>query len=109
MVEGVGGKVTHVVGKLVDVPISLGREQAPGTSVRATFYVLDCQRYHWILGLTLLSAVDGVVRCRTRTLAFTLAAAGGGAQHTLELATRTEACMEPVYELYRQRTSPIAP
>ena len=65
---GVGGRTTNVVGKLVDVPTFLGPVQHKGEGVGATFYVLECQAYHWILGLTLLQRVNGVVHCRRQVL-----------------------------------------
>ena len=70
-VEGVGGKRSQVVGKLVDVPISLGLRRAPEPCTLATFYVLDAPGYHFILGLTFLNAVDWVVKCRDQELEFT--------------------------------------
>lgn len=42
IVKGVGGKTSTVTCKLVDVPLSIGREQEPGSWVTTTFYVLDC-------------------------------------------------------------------
>ena len=76
VVRGVGDKTTKVVYKLVGVPISVGREQVPGSCRRATFYVLDCPTYHWILGLPLLSSIDAAVFCSSRTLQFKLGKAG---------------------------------
>ncbi len=70
-VEGVGGKLSQVVGKLVDVPLSLGLRCAPEPCALATFYVLDAPDYHFILGLTFLNAVNGVVKCRDQELEFT--------------------------------------
>lgn len=63
--QGVGNKITRVVSKLVDVPISLGVHQLPGTYNKCTFYVLDTPGYHFILGLTLLGAVKNIVHCAT--------------------------------------------
>ncbi len=64
-VEGVGGKYTQVVGKLVDVPISLGLRCMEEPCTYATFYVLKHPGYHYILGLTFLKSIDGVVSCRS--------------------------------------------
>ncbi len=91
VVKGVGDKLTKVMGKLVGVPISLGMEQGPGTCVKTTFYVLDCDSYHFILGLTLLAVVDGGVFCGSRRLEYTLGPAGNHHRCTIPLATRTTA------------------
>ncbi len=64
VVQGVGGKHTQVIGKLVNVPISLGCCGAEFPCAYATFYVLKHPGYHFILGLTLLKAIEGVVNCR---------------------------------------------
>lgn len=77
---GVGEKITRVVCKLVDVPVSLGYHQEPGSLVKATFYVIDCPSYHFIIGLTLLTVVNGQVHCGARRLTYTLGPAGKGAQ-----------------------------
>jgi hypothetical protein len=67
-VTGVAGKVTKVVGKLVGVPIHLGHPPASSTTITATFYILESPRYHWILGLHTLNAIDGVIFCSRRQL-----------------------------------------
>ena len=89
MVKGIRDKLTKVTGKLVGVPISLGMEQGPGTCVNTTFYVLDCDSYHFILGLTLLAVVDGGVFCGSRCLEYTLGPTGNHQRCTIPLATRT--------------------
>ena len=76
VVKGVGDRITKVVGKLVDVPISLGMEQGLGTLTKVTFYVLECQSYHFILGLALLAVIEGGVFCGSRRLEYTLGLAG---------------------------------
>ena len=78
VITGVGDKVTKVVCKLVSVPISLGDDQLPGSCIRTTFYVLDCPSYHFILGLTALSLVNGTVYCGARRMSFTLGPRGKG-------------------------------
>lgn len=52
---GVGGKKTKIIAKLCDVPIVLGDKDVGHSAHTTTFYVLDNQDYHWILGLPLLS------------------------------------------------------
>ena len=71
------------------LPIALGGSPVPGSAVRATFYVLDCPEYHWILGLTLLTTIDGAVFCRTGLLQYTLGPAGEGQTVQLPLMPRT--------------------
>ena len=71
MVEGIGGKKVKVTGKLVDVPLYLGAAKYGPPRVYATFYVVDAPGYHWILGLTLLNQVDGVVHCKAKQLHYT--------------------------------------
>ncbi len=93
-VEGVGGKKSQVLGKLVDVPISLGLRCAPAPCALATFYVLDSPDYHFILGLTFLNAVDGIVKCRDQELAFTNHASR---EQRVKLVPRTEAILQPVF------------
>ena len=91
VVKGVGDNLTKVVGKLVGVPIRLGIEQGEGTCVKTTFYVLSCDTYHFILGLTLLSKIDGGVFCGSRRLEYTLGPSAGSARCNLPLATRSDA------------------
>lgn len=69
---GVGNKTTSVVGKLVDVPIHLGRPPNAGHTFRATFYVLECKRYHWILGLHALNSIDAGIFTRKGELTYQL-------------------------------------
>lgn len=85
---GVGNKVTKVICKLVNVPLSLGTKPEPGSLVKATFYVIACPGYHFILGLTLLGAVRGMVNCGERTLVYTLGPTGKSAQRSIPLRDR---------------------
>ena len=107
MLYGVGGKRTRIVAMLKDVPVIFGcngHSQAPvfgGSSAgkplaesachTATFLVVDNDDYHWILGIPLLAAIDGMVKCRERTLEYTPANATSSI--SLQLITRTEAKM----------------
>lgn len=88
-----------VTGKLVGVPISLGRDQAAGTCLKVNFYVLDCPSYHFIIGLDLLKRVDGAVLCGSRRLDIRLGQQGGGGRYIVPLATRSEAYRSPCYQL----------
>jgi hypothetical protein len=104
---GVGGKRTRIVAMLKDVPIIFGNNQHSQTPVfggntagqplassachTATFLVVDNDDYHWILGIPLLAAIDGMVKCRERTLEYT--PAGAPSAISLQLITRTEAKM----------------
>ncbi len=97
VVKGVADKLTKVTGKLVGVPISLGMEQRAGTCVKTTFYVLQCESYHFILGLTLLALIDGGVFCGSRRLEYTLGPAGKGERVDIPLATRSTARQSPCY------------
>ena len=60
-VKGVGGCTVAVIGKLQQVPVSLGKGQSAGSCFKTDFFVLDCPGYHFILGLALLRPIDGVV------------------------------------------------
>ena len=102
VVKGVGDNLTKVVGKLVNVPISLGMEQAPGTCSKVTFYVLQCDTYHFILGLDLLAKIDGGVFCGSRRLEYTLGPEGGHQKCSIPLATRTLARSYPCYHVHSQ-------
>ena len=102
VVKGVGDRVTRVIGKLVDVPISLGMEQGPGTLNKTTFYVLDCNTYHFILGLQLLAVIDGGVFCGSRRLEFTLRLQGERQKCTIPLATRAVARSSECYQVHAQ-------
>jgi hypothetical protein len=62
-ITGVGGKRTRIVAKLRDVPLTLGEDRECKDIVKATFYEVDSDDYHWILGLPLLAAVKGKVLC----------------------------------------------
>jgi len=76
VVKGIGNVQQRVTCKLVDVPISLGSDQAPGSCTLATFYVLDAPSYHWLLGLTFLEPIQGEVLCAPRILRYKLGRAG---------------------------------
>ena len=78
MVKGVGDNVTKVVCKLVNVPVSVGAEQLPGSCRYTTFYVLDYPSYHCILGLTLLAKIEAGVFCGIRKMQFKWFKAGSG-------------------------------
>ena len=68
-VTGVGGRRVDIVGKLVDVPITLGDDPGKGVVVRTTLYVLGgCMSYHWLLGLTFLEPIDAAIFCKTRVV-----------------------------------------
>ena len=54
-VQGIGGKRVRVVGKLVNVPLSLGLMVGEKPCSYATFYVLAAPGYHVLLGLTFLN------------------------------------------------------
>ncbi len=115
---GVGGKRTRIVAMLKDVPVILGNNHLPHTPVfsggaagrpladlachKATFLVVDNDDYHWILGIPLLAAIDGMVKCRERTLEYT--PAGITTSTTIQLITRTEAKLQPVRTEFRQKS-----
>lgn len=102
---GVGGKQTKIVAMLKDVPIYVGnrlparrpRTDEPHDSASAkfsdchltTFLVVDNDDYHWILGIPLLSAINGMVKCRERTLDYT--PFHSTSSTSLPLITRAEA------------------
>lgn len=65
-----GGKKTRIVAKLCNVPILLGQNNVGEEPYRTTFYVLDSDDYHWILGLPLLAQIQGSVQCKDRTLTY---------------------------------------
>ena len=75
---------------LVDVPISLGSDQAAGSRFFSDFYVLDSTSYHWLFGLPLLAAIDGEVLCKPRVLRFRLGAEGSGELMALPLVARSQ-------------------
>ncbi len=80
-------------------------EQGAGTCIKTTFYVLDCNSYHFILGLTLLAVIDGGVFCGSRRLEYTLGPAGDHQRCTISLATRTTARQSPYYTARPQYAS----
>jgi len=92
---GVGGKQTRIVAMLKDVPVILGDSRSPAPTApntqchKATFLVVDHDDYHWILGIPLLAAIDGMVRCRERSLEY--APAGATSSTSFPLITRSEA------------------
>ncbi len=118
MLYGVGGKRTRIVAMLKDVPIIFGNTQhsqspdfggsstgqplASSSCHTATFLVVDNDDYHWILGIPLLAAIDGMVKCRERTLEYTPASATSPV--SIQLITRTEAKMQPVRMEFRQKS-----
>ena len=109
VVKGVGDNLTKVTGKLVGVPISLVMEQASGTCIKTNFYVLACESYHFILGLTLLAVVDGGVFCGSRRLEFTLGPAGDRTRCSILLAARSTARESPCYKATPQYAELDAP
>ena len=97
-ITGVGGKLTRIVGKLQDVPLSLGTRFNEPEAVLTTFYVVDNQAYHWILGLPLLASVHGKVLCHERILEFTSLTKD---VRQLPLITRTQSRSQPAYGTFR--------
>ena len=77
--------------------------------MKTTFYVLQCDTYHFILGLTLLSAIDGGVFCGSRRLEYTLGKSGGSARATIPLATRSVARASPCYHTSTTYVDPTTP
>lgn len=98
---GVGGKRTRIVAKLKDVPLSLGEQHLEADVVHSTFYVIDNDDYHWILGLPLLAAIRGKVLCKDRALEYTTPQA---ALRQLPLISRTEAREQPVRAVFRLKS-----
>ena len=84
----------------MDVPISLGSDQAPGSCTLATFYVLDVPSYHWLLGLTFLEPIQGEVLCAPRVLRYKLGCAGDHSQVALALHPRSSVAHQPVMRLF---------
>ena len=107
---GVGGKQTRIVAMLKDVPVILGNDCAddkglldPATPCHtATFLVVDHDDYHWILGIPLLAAVDGMVKCRERRLQYT--PANVTVATSLPLISRAEAKLKPVRAEFRLKS-----
>ena len=64
--------------------------------------MVDNDDYHWILGIPLLAAIDGMVKCRDRTLEYT--PAGTTTSISMPLITRTEAKLQPVHAEFRQQS-----
>lgn len=64
--------------------------------------MVDNDDYHWILGIPLLAAIDGLVRCRDRILEYT--PAGNTKSTSIHLITRTEAKTQPVRGEFRQKS-----
>lgn len=85
------------MGKLVGVPVHLGPTQVRGHHVTATFYVLSCPAYHWILGLPLLNSVDGVVHCRRQVLQYSLTTTKTPLTLELPLTPRAAVHHQPAY------------
>ena len=59
--------------------------------------MLQCESYHFILGLTLLALVDGGVFCGSRRLEYTLGPVGQGERVSIPLAARSTARQSPCY------------
>ena len=98
---GVGGKLTRIVGKLQDVPLCLGGPYKLEEVVPTTFYVVDNDSYHWILGLPLLATICGKVLCQERQLEYTPPLQGS---RQLPLITRTEALASPTRLRFDRRS-----
>ena len=105
-VQGVGNRTTQVLCKLVNVPVSLGHDQVPGSCIRTTFYVLECPTYHFILGLTLLAKVDAAVFCSTREMQFRVGPSGKKKLHTIPLIPRSQMRATPAYKAVDPSTTP---
>lgn len=88
--KGVGDNTSAIVGKLVNVPLCLG-ESTSGMWVKTTFYILECSQYHFILGLPLLSGIDGAVHCSSRRLSFRTGPHVDSIRTDIQLCTRTQA------------------
>ena len=107
VITGVGGKKTRIVAKLRDVPLELGETFGAHTPTPATFYVVDSDDYHWILGLPFLGSVEGKVDCKDRVLEFKavpLNSKAPTATTILPLITRAQARDQPVRALFRLRS-----
>jgi len=101
---GVGGKQTKIVAILKDVPVFVGdvgtvAPNGKSSFFATTFLVVENDDYHWILGIPLLSAIDGVVRCRERVLSYTPTEAS--TPITIPLITRNQAREQPVRMQFR--------
>lgn len=107
--KGVGNAHVPIVGKLVDVPISMGSNQQRGSCVRMTFFIIAAPTYHWILGLDLLAMIQGCVHCAHHVLSYQLSAQGSNAQVALPLAPRSSIKHQPVYARYLAATTPQRP
>lgn len=109
VVQGVGQQRSKVVGKLIGVPIHIGPQQVKGQHVLTTFYVLDCPAYHWILGLPLLTGVDGIVHCRRQVLQYTLATKTTPLILELPLTPRAQVHHQPAYVHHQQFLASCTP
>jgi hypothetical protein len=101
-ITGVGGKKTRIVAKLCDIPIIIGRTAEHKRPHYTTFYVIDNDDYHWILGLPLLAQIQGSVLCKERILAYKNA--GEESQQKLQMISRREAQQKPVRAEFRLRS-----
>ena len=68
----------------------------------ATFLVVDHDDYHWILGIPLLAAIDGMVKCRERHLEYT--PVGTTSPSSIPLISRGEARLQPVRTEFRSKS-----
>jgi hypothetical protein len=82
------------------VPLALGADRTCTEVVSTTFYVVDSDEYHWILGLPLLAAVRGKVLCAERVLEYTVAS---GATRKLGLISRSQVREQPVRATFRNK------
>ena len=98
---GVGGKRTRIVAKLKDVPLCLGEGYHKADVIHSTFYVVENDDYHWILGLPLLASILGKVLCSERMLEYT---PPRGSARQLPLISRTAARDQPVRAVFRLRS-----
>lgn len=91
VVKGVGDHVSAIICKLEGVPLCLGKAPTSDMWVEATFYVLECPQYHFILGIPFLASVDGGVYCKSRKLTYPSASGENSPTVTLNLQPRAEA------------------
>ena len=95
---------------LKDVPVILGSKNTDAKGLlhpttphyTATFLVVDHDDYHWILGIPLLAAIDGMVKCRERRLEYTPAASS--TPTSIPLISRAEAKLQPVRAEFRLKS-----
>ena len=69
--------------------------------ISTTFYVVDNDDYHWILGLPLLASLQGKVLCSERRLEYT---PPNGTSRQIPLIPRTHARDQPVRATFRLRS-----